>query len=160
MANDLGAHIATEVTRAETDYQNVRSRALSIVGVTSGLVTLITALLGVAEAEKLTAILGAARWSLFGGLVIFVLSTLCALLINRPQDITASNTDSLTTLVANDWDDEGWDRSVAEFLVKYLATLRNDNKRTASLLRWAIAFQLGGVGAFTITSLLIILKVK
>jgi hypothetical protein len=158
MSNELGAFVDAEVKRAEADYQGARTRAISIVGLTSGLVTIITALLGVAEVQKLQALHGSPLWAMFAALIFFVLSTLCALLIHYPQSVTVAEVQDLREKVQQDWEKPAWDHRVAELQVDYLESLRSDNKRTGNLLFAAITGQLLGVVALSITAFLIIAR--
>ena len=160
MANDLGAFIATEVTRSEQDYQNVRSRALSLVGVSGGLVALVSGLLAIAAGSTKVVLPISSRWTVGAALVAFVASTICALVINKPQDVTASEVPSLRQQVKSDWNDVGWDQQVASFLVDYLGSLRKDNEHTAKWLIVSIACQILGISLTAVTAVLILVHVN
>jgi hypothetical protein len=75
----------------------------------------------------------------------------------RLQLVTSSKVEELGPLVADHWYDDGCDKRVAQAQVDYLTSLRGDNARTAHLLKWAIAGQLGGVALFALSALFIIL---
>src|SRR5271155_5174694 len=113
MPNDLGAHVATEVSRSEADYQNVRNRALNLVGVSGGVVALISGLLAIASGTTKVSLSAGAEWTAALALAAFVLSTVCALITNSPGDVVASDVPGLRDLVDSHWDDEGWDQQVA-----------------------------------------------
>lgn len=72
MPNDLGAHVASEVSRSEQDYQNVRGRSLSLVGVSGGLVALVSGLLAIAAGSTKPVLPLSSRWTL--GVALVVLS--------------------------------------------------------------------------------------
>lgn len=89
-------------------------------------------------------------------MLAFVVSTICALAINVPGRVTASEISSLRNLVNKDWDDVGWDKQVASLLVDYLESLRNNNERNAVWLIASIAFQIAGIALTAITAILIL----
>lgn len=154
MANDLGAFVAAEVTRAEQDYQNVRTRAINLTGISGTVVALTSGLLAIAvHSSNSSAIPTDARWMVATALALFVASTVTALIINFPSRVTASKIDGnegLARLVADDWGDEGWDQRVAQMQVKYLASLRDSNGLKANLLALTIALQASGMASLAI----------
>jgi len=158
VGNGLGQIVAAEVGRAETDYQMVRSRALNIVGLAGGLVTLVTGLLAIAVGSpKVERVLlpGRARWSLSVALLGFVASTVCALVINIPGRVTVFEVPNLRMKVRDEWDASGQDQEGAALLVDYLGSLRVNNKRNAGLLMAAILCQIVGIVGIAITAVLI-----
>ena len=53
------------------------------------------------------------------------------------------------------WDDTGWDKSVAEFLLTYLASLRIANKNSARWLTAAISFEIAGITLTAVRAFLV-----
>jgi MFS family permease len=145
MANDLGTFIAGEVARAEGDLQGARARALSVVGVAGGLVTLTTGFLALAAGSDKDFFPSGDRWILVVAVVLFVLAAIVALTANIPRRVTLSNAEGLKPLVDKDWDDSGWDKEVASLQVDYLISLRNLNHAMAWLLSAAIVFEIAGI---------------
>jgi hypothetical protein len=158
VANDLGQIVAAEVGRAEADYQAVRSRALNIVGLAGGLVTLVTGLLAIAvgstKVERVV-LSGDARWTLGLALLGFVASTVCALVINLPGRVTAFDVPNLRMKVQDEWDASGQDQEGAAVLVDYLDSLRVNNGLNARLLMAAILCQILGIVGMATTAILI-----
>jgi hypothetical protein len=101
--NQLGLYIASEVARAEQDYQNVRSRSLNLMTVSGGLVALVTGLLTVAAGTVKSVIPSNARWTVATAMGAFILSTVCALKINWPQNVESSEETKLNELIDNSW---------------------------------------------------------
>jgi hypothetical protein len=156
--NDLGVYIASEVARAEQDYQNVRTRALSLVGTSGGLVALVSGLLAIAVGSAKAVVPTDARWTIAVALSSFILSTISALVVNFPQTVTSSDQTKLGSLVECHWDDEGWNKSVAEILVTYLGSLRKNNGRTANWLTSSVTFQILGISFIAVSAFLILLS--
>ena len=156
-SNALGSFIASEVTRAEQIFQNFRSRALNLITTSGGLVTLVSGLLAIAIGTQNSVVPIAARWTISISLASFIISAICALLINKPAKISSSDEKYLKKYVENDWDAEGWGKSVAAQLVVYLASLRNNNVRTSKLLTTSIALQISGISFIAITAFLVLL---
>jgi hypothetical protein len=160
MTNDLGAFVASEVARAEQDFQNVRSRAVSLTGISGTIVALASGLLAIAVHSSSTSTVPTdAKYFAGVSLIIFVLSTLCALLVNKPFDVQASDTegkDGLRDLVDSDWGDSGWDQRVSQFLVEYLKSLRKANKFATRWLTATIALQSLGMATLVISVVLLL----
>jgi hypothetical protein len=156
VSNYLGANVAAEVSRAEQDYQNVRSRALSLVGVSGGLVALVSGLLAIAAGSAKPVLPPNSRWTIGAALLAFVLSTICALCDQSAWGSYGERCPSLRDLVNKDWDDTGWDRQVASILVDYLESLRKDNEGNANWLIASIAFQILGIALTAVMAILIL----
>ena len=154
--NALGEYVAAEVTRAELDYQNVRSRALSLVAASGGLVALVSGLLAIAAGSSKSAVPSDSEWTIGIALGFFVISTICALEINLPQQVISGDVSKLGSLVECHWDDTGWDKSVATILVQYLASLRKDNSRNAKWLKASIGLQILGISFIAVSAILIL----
>ena len=159
-SSDLGAYIAGEVAGAERDYQNVRSKALSLVSTSGGLVALISGLLAIASGASKSSVPIDSRWTIAAALGAFVISAIYALLINRPQSVSSSDEDALLKFVKEDWDAADWDQSIAERQVTYLKSLRIDNAMTANLLTNSIRFQIAGVLLIAMSVVLIFISGK
>jgi hypothetical protein len=156
VANALGELITSEVTRAEADYQNVRSRALSIVAVAGGLVTLLSGLLTIAAGSKAHLLSLAGRWVLGCALIAYVLAAISALIVNVPSEVDAPTPEALGTLVESNWDDDGWDKSVATVLTTYLGSLVNANKSKNRWLIAAIVCEIAGIAFTAVLAILIV----
>lgn len=155
--NDLGAYVASEVDRAEQDYQNVRNRALNLVATSGGLVTLVSGLLAIAVGTDKSIVPLDSRWTIAVALGSFIASTVFALIINFPQSVTSSDQTKLGALVEGHWDDDGWSKRVAEILVEYLKSLRVDNGRTANWLTASISSQIAGITFIAVSAFLILI---
>jgi len=153
----LGSFVASEVARAELIFQNFRSRALSLITTSGGLVTLVSGLLAIAIGTGKSTVPVDARWTVSISLFSFVVSTIFALMINTPKRIKSSDEADLAKLVENDWNDSGWGQRVAELLVVYLTSLRKDNVRTSKLLTKSIALQISGIFFIAVSAFLILL---
>lgn len=158
--SDLGAYVASEAAGAERDYQNVRSRALNLVTTSGGFVALVSGLLAIAIGSSKATVPTDSRWMIAVSLASFVASTVFALLINRPQLVMGSKAEQLKTFVENDWDSDGWDRSIAKIRVEYIKSLRKDNRTTAKWLSNSIGFQIGGITFIAVSILLMLLHSK
>ncbi len=156
MPNDLGTLIAADVVRAETDLQALRTRALSVVGISGGLVTLVSGFLAIAAGGDKDFLPDAARWTVVSALFAYVMATVSALVINLPTDVTAANAEDLQALAQEHWDDEGWDQQVAVLLSKYLVSLRTANASAARWLTVAIGFEIGGIAATAVMAVLVV----
>jgi MFS family permease len=154
--NDLGAYIGAEVSRSEQDFQATRSRALSLIGVSGGLVALVSGLLAIAVGNSTQDVTGSAQVILAIALFAFVLSAVCGLIINFPAKVVFSDTGSLRQLVASNWGDDGWDQQVAVRLVEYLDSLRRNNNRNAIWLIISIGFQILGIATIAVAAILIL----
>ena len=150
--NVLGAFIDAEVSRAETDFKSFRERAVSVVSVAATLATVLTGLLALAadKDEKLLPDNGAGWLGL--AMAFLVLSAVLGLMVHVPARVRAADVTELQSFVGEHWDDEGWDRSVAELQVKYLEDLRKANKSASHLFTAALAAQLLAVVSLAILS--------
>jgi len=92
VSKELAAHVSAEVARAEQDYQSVRSRALNLIAVGGGLVTLVSGLLAIAAGGSKGDVVDTSTKFILGtGLAAFVVSIILALLINIPGWVTATD---------------------------------------------------------------------
>jgi hypothetical protein len=156
VANELGSFIAAEVTRAETDYKNVRDRALSIVGVAGGLVTLVSGFLAIAAGEKKDFLPSEGRSVLIAALVAYVVSAVLALLVNRPQGVAVADETYLETSAKDNWGERDWEQKVAVVSATYLVSLRHANTQATKLLLGAILFEIGGIAMTAIMAMTIV----
>jgi hypothetical protein len=155
--NPFGAYIASEVARAELDFQNVRSRSLSLITTSGGLLTLVAGLLAVGVGSSNAIVPTDSRWTVAVALVAFLASAVCGLLINFPQGVVSSDEKKLGAIVKDHWNDTTWDQDVATALVKYLVSLRADTRYTVKLLKASISLQISGVGFVGLTAILILI---
>jgi hypothetical protein len=156
MASDLGELIKSEVLRAEADFQAFRTRAISVVAVAGGLVALVTGFLSVAAGSNKDILPSGGRWPLVLAVACFVLSTVCALVINLPKEVDQADPDALLKFVDEDWSDDGWDQSVASMLVKYLKSLRQANASAANWLVGAISLEILGIASTAVMAVYIV----
>jgi hypothetical protein len=150
MNNELGALIASEIASAEDDLNRMRSSALNLVGVSGGLVTLMTGVVAVAGRQQ-TATLRSwgPRAVLIAGLLSYVAAGIVALRVNRPADVEMANPTELERFARDNWDDEGWDQQVAIVNAKYLTSLRSVNEDVAKGYAASIGLTIAGI-AFTV----------
>jgi hypothetical protein len=145
VANELGNLIGAAVARAETDFKAARDRALSVVGVAGGLVTLVAGFLSIAAGSEKDFLPSGGRWVVVGALLAYVLSTICALWVNLPTDATEASAKDLKKFAEENWDDEGWEQQAAVLSATYLVSLHATNARLATLLSWAIGLEIAGI---------------
>ena len=144
--------IQSELTRAETDLTGFRSRALTVVTTSAGVVTLLTGLVTFAasRAEEDDGINAASVALIAVALAGFVVAAVLALFANRSREIRRPKADSLRVAVTpegwyDDEDDSEHQREVASVLVTYLISVRNAADSTARTLNRAIACQIFGL---------------
>jgi hypothetical protein len=155
--NELGTYIASEVARAELDYQNVRTRSLSLITTSGGLLTLVASLLAVGVGTANAIVPTDSRWTVAIALVAFLSSAVCGLIINLPQRVISSDETQLGGIIEQHWSESGWDEEVAKVLVTYLVSLRDDTGHTSKWLRAAITLQICGIGFVGLTAILILI---
>ena len=156
-SNDLGTYIASEVAGAVQDYQIVRTRSLSLLTTSGGLLTLVSGLLAIAVGTGKVVIPLDSRWTISVALGSFVASTICALIINIPQSVTSSDETKLGALVERHWNIKNWNQKIAAINVTYLISLRRDNGRRTNWLTATIIFQILGIAFIAISAFLILL---
>jgi hypothetical protein len=127
--------------------------------VSGGLVALVSGLLAIAAGGPKATVPAGSVWIIAAALVALVACTICALVVNVPGEVTASNVTSLRELVKNDWHDTGWDQQVASLLVDYLKSLRINNAHNARWLIASIAFQIAGIALIAVSAVLILVSV-
>jgi hypothetical protein len=120
------------------------------------LVTLLSGLLTIAAGSKTNLLSVGARWVLGVALVAYVGSAISALVVNVPSEVESPKPDALKALVENDWDDDGWDKSVATTMVTYLGSLSVANAAKTRWLIAAIACEIAGIGFTAILAILIV----
>lgn len=150
MENVLGQLIEKEVERSEAVFDAMQVRALAITGIAGGFVAIVSGLLAVAVGPRgLPDVPDTAFVLLALALGAFVLSTVFALVVNRPRNLDRAKADALVRFVNDDkeWSGAGWEKFVAEYLAKYLTSLNIQNKRMARLLTSGIALEAIGIGA-------------
>jgi hypothetical protein len=159
MPNDLGAFVASEVARAEASLQDVRSRTLSFVSVTAGLVTLLGGAIAIAGgAHPHLSVPTAAHVCLAIALSAYVLATITALWASAmPLRVFSADPHDLSRLISDSWDAEGWDQQVAVASAEYLSDLRGAHRTLAKFMVVAAALEIVGI-AFTGAVALIIVQ--
>jgi hypothetical protein len=158
MADAYARLIAAEVARDEADFKEFRARALSIISVAGGLVSLSTGLLAIAAGSRKDILPSGAGWLLSAALGAYVTACVLALRVNRPVLIDRPDESSLGELADAGWNDEDSDaeQSVAAVYVKYIASLRASNEHSATTLREAITAEATGVALTAVTAMLIL----
>ena len=148
MTNELGTLINTECTRAEKDFEAFRARGAAVLTASGGLVTLLAALLAIAVGKDAHLNLGDwTKGAAVVGLVAFVLAAACVLRMYLPISVNAPKADDLLKFVGENWDDDGWEKSVAEVSAKYLKGMRGANKTLGKWLLFAIIAEVAGIAA-------------
>jgi hypothetical protein len=140
-----------EAKRAEDDLSAFRSRSLTIVTTSSGIITLITAVVTFAasksEEERGLSDLAIAVVAL--ALALFLAAAVLALLANAAGDITRPAGPELERIVTSGgWSTNSADeqeREVAEVTVAYVVSVRELAGKAADRLNWAIALQIAGL---------------
>jgi len=145
VANELGAFIEKEVRRAEGEFEGVRSRAVSVTTAAAGLLTLLAGFIAIAAKDDPRILTTGARWTISAALVAFVLATVSAIVVNRPQPVTYTDPADLEAKAREHWEDDGWDQQIAIFSAEYLRSLRAANARSATWLAIAIGIEVLGV---------------
>ena len=139
--NQLGRLIADEVAAAESDNKGFRERGVTVIATAGALVAGLTGLLALAAGDRKQILPDdGTRW-LGYSLALFVLSSLLGLALQAPSKMTAAGPDELTKFVGENWDDEGWDKSIAVLQLTYLKDLRATNKWLARIYICALMVQ-------------------
>lgn len=155
MDHPLGRVIEDEVKRAEADLEAFRSRALTLIGLSGGLVALTSGLTAIAAGARTDVLPDHGPGLLALALAGYVAAAICALMANLPRDVTPADADALEDLVSQ-WDEDGWDRSVAAMLSKYLVSLRSINDEVAKWLTRAIKLTIVGMAATAFLGLAVV----
>jgi hypothetical protein len=158
--NEFGSYIQSEVATAEQDLQNFRSRALSIITTSGGLVALVSGLLAIAIGSKEEVVSADARWTIGIALGSFVISTAFALIINLPQKASTGDANTFGALIQDHWNDSNWDQQIAQIRVAYLLSLRKINFHDAIWLAASIALQIFGIAFIAVSAFLILAHAK
>lgn len=144
----LGALIQAEVSRAEGDLKEIRSRGQAVLTVSGALVTLLAAVvaLAVGKDAKLE-LTGLTMGATAVALLAFVVATVFVLFILGPASVLAVSGGDLSKYARNNWQDAGWDKQVAIVSTIYLESLRRANGRLNNRLRGAVAAEVVGIAA-------------
>jgi hypothetical protein len=144
--------VEQEAKRVEDDLAAFRSRALTVVTTSSGVITLLTAVATFASsrAEKENGLSGGILLLVGLSLLLFVVAATLALMANAPGTCEKPSGDALRNLTSPDsgeWASEPdqQERKVAKVNVTYLISVRVIAERSANFLFLAIAFQIGGL---------------
>jgi hypothetical protein len=145
--------IDKEAERAETDLSDFRSRAVTVLTTSSGIVTLMTGLVTFAATRSNSASGSVPRdviATIGLSILLFIVASGFALMANSPGPVLSPSKGNLLELCeAERWGDPSTaaaqECEVAEVTVDYLVTVRALAERTSERLQRAIAFQIGGV---------------
>ena len=155
--NALGALVSAEVTREETRRTDFRSRSVTLLGISSGIVTITTGLVANAAISPglkfsfTSAVLSVAA------LVALVASACFTLLVNTStHDYIVEDVTDLAVDVNCKWDDPGWDQEIARLQVDYLSRLRNSNEKKKWLLNMSVFSQILGVAIIAATAVIVV----
>lgn len=155
MTNPLGAQIATEVARAESDMQTLRSRGQSVLTVAGGLVTVLAAILTLAASNDEVALNGLAKASAGMALVLFFVAAVAVAVMFRPLSVQAPTVDSLRDSLDKHWDNPRMNETVAINDLNHLRGLRTANGHLANMLSLAVVAQV--LGLFCVAALALVL---
>jgi hypothetical protein len=147
MPNDLGAYISAQVTRAEADFAAFRTRGQSVLTVSSGLVTVLGAVLAFAVGQSHLKLDTLTKVAAGLALALFIIATVFVLVMFLPSNAVTTKADQFKDRVDTQWDDAGWDQTVALAEVEYLVSLKSANAHLANMLIGAIVAQVLGVAA-------------
>jgi magnesium-transporting ATPase (P-type) len=156
MPNELGSFIAAEVSRAEVDFQTNRARSLSIVGVTGGIVGLVSGLLAIAAGSRRDILPKGGFVVLAVALLAFVAAAVFALCVNLPATVTAADMKAVKRFVESKWDADDWDKQVADLYVDYVASLRTVNSRSAKFINASIVCEIAGIVCISVMTFIIV----
>jgi hypothetical protein len=161
VTHPYGSIIADEVARAEADLTAFRSRALTVVTTSAGVVALLTGLVTFAASasEEDQGLSTSAVVLAAIALAAFVAAGAVAMTANVPRTITWPDADDLADCTTESrWSDgepeSEHQRVVAEVLVEYLRSLRLIGGTTALLLTLAIALQVAGLAVASIAAVI------
>ena len=157
--NPIGELISDEVTREETRRQDFRTRSVSLLSVSSGVLAIATGLLAIADkAESSTFVLSAnAKVVVIAAVAALVVSACLALWVNASaHDYVIGTTETLVEYVENKWNDPDLARFVAHKDINYLRRLRASNEKKKWIMDFSIAFQVLGVALIACTALVIL----
>lgn len=155
MADELVRIIGDEVSRAEATFSGMRAKALTIVGMSGGIVALTTGFLALAGVKGGRDINLLARIVILLAFLAFVAAAVFALLVNLPSDVTSAKPADLTTLINENWEDD-WAKSAARFQVKYLESLQTVNEAVAKNFTNAVRAEVAGVGLVALLALVLV----
>lgn len=148
MNSNYANFIKEELGYTDSTTADYRSRSLTIVTTSGGLVTLLAGLIAVASGGSKTWVFPtSARGPLAVALSCFVLAAVLALLVHLPRNVKRATTEGLKALLtAADPDAEALD-AIAEVHFKTLKSLRRLNGQLAWFLLLAIALETVAIGA-------------
>lgn len=159
MTHPYGALIADELAGAQADVVGFRTRAIGLLGASSAVITLLTAVVTYAGSKRDDdgGISDTAIVLIAAALSCFVAAAVLALVINRPV-VVGRPDDATLALSATDtyWDaddDNVRQRYVAAINAEYLSNLRQSAERLGGLLSWAIRAQIAGLTLASISTI-------
>ena len=163
MAHPYAVLISSEVERAEADLTAFRSRALTVVTTSSGVVTVLTGLVTFAASTADRAV-GLSAWSILFialALAAFVVATVLALAANRTRSTEVPDLDGLASVERwNDGDsDSEHERVASAVLIPYVNSLHAAAKQTAVLLDGAILSQVVGIVLASISAVIMLTEI-
>ena len=158
-SNALGKFIADEVSRAESIFDSFRSRSTAVIAVSTGTVGVAAGLIAIAAGDSKEVLPpNGPKWVVIA-VSLFVAATLLALLVHVPTTVSAADDSALVGFVSDHWEDDGWDKSVAEQQLVYLKSLHDANARFGRLMFGSLAAQLLAVASTGYLAVLIIRNV-
>lgn len=140
--NILGAFILSEVASAEKDFANFRDRTISTISVSGGLVTVLVGLLALAAGDRKEFLPADGKPWLAWSMGFLIFSAILGIVAQFPVEFPAASVSALEGFVEKNWDEDGWDRSIARQQIDYLKELRRANKEAAQNFRAALTSQL------------------
>lgn len=151
MTHPYATLIDAEAKRAEDDLTTFRSRALTVLSTSSGMVTLLSAALAFAASKRADDI-GIPGWAvatLAASMLGFVIAAVLALLVNAPATIDQPDLAQLASKAkwSDGYDQSEHERVAAGATAKYVASVRTARDAAGRWLLIAIGFQIAALAA-------------
>ena len=152
--NELGLMIHSEVDRAQSRLDIVRSRAQSVLTASGALVTLLAAVIALGAGNDPSLSFSAlTKGSAVVALVAFVMATLLVLAMYLPANVSVPSSGDLARFAQTEWHATTWEQDVAVAYSSYLISLRSANRRLAAYLRLAVSAEVLGIASTAIMAL-------
>jgi hypothetical protein len=150
--------IADEMKKDEADLDAFRSRALNVLSVAGGLVTLTSGLIALSVSADKNVLEGWAWLPLILALVAYLAASVMALSANLPTDVDRPGSDDLEELASDGWSDDelAASQSVAQVRVVYLRSLRALSTKVSRRLQLALGAEVVAIAMTGVTGLVVI----
>jgi len=155
--NPLGSLVIAEVTREESRRQDFRTRSVSLLGISSGIVAIMTGLVVIAVRRPSIQFTLSSTIFAIAALVALIGSACFTLVINTStHDYVVGDVRDLRIEVDCEWETPGWDQRIARSEVDYLNRLRKSNSKKQWLLNMSIFFQILGVALIAAAAVVVV----